>query len=87
METEARTVTCDLCKQTYTVGEWPWCPHGSAKHFGEDPLEPYVDENLGHEPVEITSRAQRRRIMSQRKLEYANIKKTRGFTYVDLGGR
>jgi len=65
----------------------PWWDHGSVKKFGEDPIEPYMDEHLGHAPVEITSRAQRRRIMSQRNLEYKDVsKKLRGRIYVDMGG-
>ena len=78
---------CDSCGAELKIGEWPWCPHGDARHFGEDPIEPYIDENLGHEPVEITSRAQRRKIMYERNLEYVTLKKTRGNLYVDLGGK
>ena len=77
--------SCDACGNPISIGDWPYCPHGSARHFGEAPLEPYVDHNLGPEPVEITSRGQRRQIMSRAHLEYHDVsKKLRGRVYVDV---
>ena len=76
---------CDKCGAELMVGQWPWCPHEDARNFGEAPLEPYMDEHLGPEPVEITTRAQRRAIMSQAHLDYLDVSgKKRGKVYVDL---
>lgn len=52
----------------------PWWDHELPKgfKFGEEPLEPYKDwqlDNFG-DGIEITSRAQRRKIMSQHGLDY-----------------
>ena len=83
-------MTCDKCGAELQVGQWPFCGGDPAKHedargFGEAPLEPYMDEHLGPEPVEITTRAQRRRIMSQAHLDYLDVSgKKRGKVYVDL---
>ena len=79
-------MNCERCGAELQVGQWPWCPHGDAHNFGEAPLEPYMDENLGPDPVRITTRAERRRIMAQGNLEYKDLsRKRRGRIYVDLG--
>lgn len=79
-------MTCDKCGTELRVGQWPWCPHEDARNFGEDPLEPYWDEHLGPEPVHVTTRAERRRVMAGRDLEYKDVsRKRRGRVYVDLG--
>jgi len=74
METEEREVKeyCTKCGEQYEIGSWPWCPHEDAKNFGEDPLEPYIDEHITdeHPGVLITSRAQRRKIMDRNGLDY-----------------
>ena len=73
---------CDKCGAGLKVGDWPWCPHGPAGRFGEDPLSPYWDDELG---AEITTRAGRRAIMAEKHLEYHDVsKKLRGKLYVDL---
>jgi len=67
---------------------WDCDPCRSTASFGDQPLEPYIDHNLGPEPVEITSRAQRRAIMSKAHLDYHDVsKKVRGRLYVDLHRR
>lgn len=40
--------------------------------FGEEPMEPYMDDNLTSDEggMEITTRAQRRKIMDENKFEY-----------------
>lgn len=65
------TAICESCGKTYTVGEWPWCPHGFGNNL-EEPLEPYVDDNLTADPggVEITTRSQRRQLMKEKGFEY-----------------
>jgi hypothetical protein len=56
-------------------------------HFGDEPLTPYIDENLCSEPVEIRTRGERRRLMSKNHLDYADVShKKRGRIYVTLGG-
>ena len=81
---------CDKCGAELKVGEWPFCNGDPAAHilatnFGEQPLEPYIDHNLGPEPVEITTRSQRRAIMARQHFEYHDVsRKKRGRIYVDL---
>ena len=84
--------TCDECGGAINVGDWPYCggdpkAHVPATHFGEEPLTPYMDEMLGPEPIEIRTRGERRRIMSQNHLEYLDVssKKRGSRIYVDLG--
>jgi len=66
---------------------WDCDPCRGSATFGEDPIEPYVDENLGHEPVLIRTRGERRRIMSKNHLDYLDVsgKKRGKRIYVDLG--
>lgn len=45
-QTEAQMATCDRCGQVYSIGDWPYCPHGEARTFGNNPFHEYVDENL-----------------------------------------
>lgn len=70
-------------------GIMPWwdCePCRGSATFGDDPIAPYVDENIGPDPVEITTRGQRRAIMRAGNLEYKDLSsKRRGKVYVDLG--
>jgi hypothetical protein len=71
-----------------TVGAWPWCPHGDARNFGEDPMEPYHDENASQGGEYFTTRAERRSFMAKNNLEYKDVsKKRRGRVYVVLGGK
>ena len=84
---------CDSCGAELRIGEWPFCGGDPAKHepaigFGDKPIEPYMDEHLGPEPVEITSRGQRRAIMSRAHLDYHDVSRSkRGRIYVDMRGR
>jgi len=67
---------------------WDCDPCRTSSHFGEDPLEPYWDEHLAADPVHITTRHERRQIMSRNSLEYKDVsKKRRGKVYVDMGRR
>lgn len=78
---------CEKCGHPVVIGAWPWCPHEPAKNFGEDPLEPYYDWNLSEDPqgVEITTRAQRRKIMEENHFEYRPKLKAPGQTlYFDM---
>ena len=80
-------VKCEKCGRPVTIGAWPWCPHEHVEKFGEDPLEPYADENLTSEPggVEITTRAQRRKLMYESNMEYRPKAKVTGQTlYFDM---
>lgn len=65
----ASVLICDDCKSVRVLGDWPSCPHKKG-HFGEEPLEPYIDEHILSEPILITSRGQRRAIMNREHLEY-----------------
>lgn len=85
---------CDKCGHELKIGEWPYCPHGRGGMALEDPLEPYNDWQLdpySHEGPEITTRAQRRKIMAQHNLEYvepSKLKQPAGKRlYFDMKGR
>lgn len=76
---------CDKCGSEINVGDWPFCPHGPAGRFGDDPIEPYWDENITQGGAMITTRGERRAIMSRAHLDYLDVsKKKRGRLYVDL---
>jgi hypothetical protein len=90
---------CPDCGGDVRIGDWPLCNGDPAKHvpagqFGEDPLEPYNDWQLdpySHEGPEITTRAQRRKIMAKHSLEYvepSKLKQPAGKRlYFDMKGR
>ena len=65
-----------MSKCTECGGDHPWWDHGPVKKFGEDSIEPYVDWQLDpyDDGVEITTRAQRRKIMAQHDLDYIEPK-------------
>lgn len=70
-------------------GLTPWwdcdtCRGGAT--FGEDPIRPYWDEHVCPDGAHITTRAERRRIMSQNNLEYLDVSKAkRGKVFVFMG--
>jgi hypothetical protein len=80
---------CQDCGKTRYCGDWPQCPHIPG-NFGEEPLEPYIDHNLCTEPVEITTRGERRAIMARQGMDYRpkrfDLVSGRK-TYVDLGAK
>jgi hypothetical protein len=53
-----KTEICEVCGQSYEIGEWVYCPHGFP--HGMMTFKPYLDEHNFPEPVEITSWGQRR---------------------------
>jgi hypothetical protein len=75
---------CEKCGKEVHIGDWPYCPHEYAVGFGEEPIEPYVDEHvasggtdIGYDSLGnpyfghlITTRAQRRRLMERGGLDY-----------------
>ena len=67
---------------------WDCDPCRNSASFGEEPISPYWDENLGPEPIHITTRSERRQIMSRNNLEYHDVsKKRRGRIYSFMGGK
>lgn len=50
--------TCDACGQAYTVGDWPFCPHG--RYCGTNVTDTFVGgqwiENLDDKPVYVEGR-------------------------------
>lgn len=81
-------MTCDKCGAELQIGAWPWCPHGDARGFGDAPLEPYFDEHISPSGEYITSRGQRRALMSKAHLDYNDVdpsKKKRGRLYLFMG--
>lgn len=63
-------LVCDGCGVVRYCGDWPNCPHGDGRSFGEEPLEPYFDENITESGEYITTRGQRRAIMNREHLEF-----------------
>lgn len=63
------TEICPDCGKEYGIGEWPICPHGKP-HGDIDSLAEYIDENIAEQPVLITSRGQRRRLMRAAGFEF-----------------
>ena len=45
-------MTCDKCQKALSVGEWPFCPHGSVRYgvIRDEIPGGFVQENFGHEP-------------------------------------
>lgn len=72
------TAICDSCGKEYSVGEWPFCPHGQPSYYFAH-FTPYVDENIVSEDhkyydknlggVLISSERQREQIMKEEGLE------------------
>jgi hypothetical protein len=64
-------MTCEACGQTVTIGEWPFCPHGTP-NVGviDDQIEggPRFFDTMGHEPVWIESKSQWRAEVAARNL-------------------
>jgi hypothetical protein len=62
---------CEDCGTFLTaVNIWPFCrgdatKHTKVEHFSQDPMEQYVEHNLTHAPVEITTRSQRSKMMDK----------------------
>ena len=77
------------CTECGKTGHY-WWDHGPVKKFGEDPIEPYTDDNLSSEEggVEITTRGQRRKIMDEEHFEYRKKAPRLGeVMYFDRGAR
>ena len=60
---------CEICGLKYSIGEWPWCPHGGHT-FQVDAFEPYFDEHISADGKWISSSHQRRKIMDLKGLDY-----------------
>lgn len=56
-----------------TVGEWPWCPHGTGSYrcVPDDIPGGLTLHNLGPKPVTVYSHAERKAIMRARGLREA----------------
>lgn len=61
-------MTCDACGRALVVGDYPFCPHGAIRTSVNGDECDYWDDNLGHEPIHITSWSQRRQLMAERGL-------------------
>lgn len=66
------TTTCENCGQSYGVGQWYQCPHGSVRGGVVDDELPggarWI-ENLGPEPVWIETKTQLKQELDARGLE------------------
>lgn len=68
-------VKCEKCGKALEIGDFPYCPHGRGLGMlGE--FKPYWEENLGPEPVYITSLAQKQNL-------YNDKDGSRGYKLVD----
>lgn len=83
-------MNCERCGAPLKVGDWPFCngdptQHVSGVTFGEEPLTPYFDHELG---AEVRTRGERRALMRDKGLDYVDLSsKRRGKIYVTLGGK
>ena len=50
--------TCPQCGVSYTIGDWPFCPHGY--YHPQSPFIPYFDMGLD---AHVTSNYQRNKLM------------------------
>lgn len=55
---------CDTCGETYFVGQWPLCPHGTPGLVTEKSY-PFTTKNFTGQPIEVTSRAHERALCAQ----------------------
>ena len=56
------TTICEMCGLEYGIGAWPLCPHGIPRGHLHD-FRAYTDFNISDKPVEITSLAQKQRLL------------------------
>lgn len=59
-------MTCEKCGAELVVGSWPFCPHQNVNEEGLGMLgefRPRWEENMGPEPVYITSLAQKQALL------------------------
>jgi len=62
---------CEKCGRFWTIGDWPWCPHG--KPIPIHPFKPYFDEHISPEGAYLTSHYQRNKIMRQNDADYRPV--------------
>ena len=56
------TYLCKQCGKEVQIGEWPFCGHGTPNGNLHD-FRAYTDFNISDKPVEITSLAQKQRLL------------------------
>lgn len=64
---------CENCGHIVSIGEWPFCPHGTPN--GMMTFKPYFDEHISEKGEWITSWAQRRRLMKINNMAYRGVKR------------
>jgi hypothetical protein len=64
------TCKCDVCQAEIEIGAWPYCPHGtpSLKVIQDSIPGGLWIENMGHEPVKVYSKSEKRLEMEKRGL-------------------
>ena len=69
---------CEKCHEQVTIGQWPYCPHGTGLgELGEfhEYFDPHItserDPSTGRVGRWITSRRDREKLMKQNNLEYS----------------
>lgn len=89
-------MTCDECGGEIHLGDWPFCKGRPEAHvpsrFRVDNFFGYWDENLGTEPIWITSAHQRRKIMDANNIEFKEdserrVRKGQAPLFFDMKGR
>lgn len=59
-------MTCESCGKELAIGDWPYCPHPNVNLTGMGMLGEFHarwEENMGPEPVYITSLAQKQALL------------------------
>lgn len=62
---------CDDCGKEFSIGEWPFCPHGYPSKGTTSPFIPYFDIGLGQQ---INTQAERWSHMRKLKCDYRGSK-------------
>jgi hypothetical protein len=79
---------CDKCGEEFSIGDWPYCPHQPTTHFGENPMEPYIDDQIGPDPVEFRTIGEKVRYMDAHGLvpfEHKNHRNVNRRIFLDMG--
>lgn len=67
------TDTCPKCGETLKIGSWPYCKGGHGSGFSnvvpDEYSSPQVLENIGHTPVTVYTRSERKRLLKEHNLD------------------
>lgn len=72
------TVTCETCGKDYTIGEWPYCPHGTGLG-GYDAFDPVTDDMIAADPITFGNRGERSRYMDRNGIVVKDLSERKPF--------